>query len=242
MYFDTAAFCGHWPYHHLRDSDVQQMLARYHAAGIDAGLMSSLDAVFYQDPWEADGPLVAALAGTNWRVAMSLNPMMPWAQQLIAQGKNAGVAAVRLYPCVHDYAVDDPQVVALCRRAGELGLPVILTTRMLDDRVCYLLKQRETEAERIVNLVRQCENTRFLVSNATARGVLDLAPVPENLWVDTAGQRIDGFVETQTDVPLDRFLFGSFAPLQCIRSSRHLIPQELRQQVMCDNVRTFFEG
>lgn len=241
MYFDAAAFCGHWPYHHVRNSGVEQMLERYHAAGIDSGLMSSLDAVFYQDPWEADGQLVAALAGSNWRAALSVNPMMPWAEQLLTQGKHAGAAAVRLYPCVHDYAEDDPRVVALCRLAGELGLPVVITNRMLDPRICYLLNQREPETARISNLVRLCENTRFLVSNCVSKEMQELSPLTDNLWLDTAGLRQDFFLETQQNIAPDRFLFGSFAPLQCMHSSLCLIPEELRQQLLCDNIRAFLE-
>ena len=239
MYFDAAAFCGHWPYHRVRNSDLEQMLERYHDVGIDAGLMSSLDAVFYQDPWEADRELVAALAGTNWRVAMSVNPMMPWAGKLLSQGKQAGAVAVRLYPCVHDYAEDDSRVVALCQRAGELGLPVILTMRMLDSRVCYLLHQRDPDMERISRLVRQCSGTKFLMSNSLAKEMQDIQPMPENLWLDTAGLRSDFFLETQQDVPPERILFGSFAPLQCVGSSMCLIPDDLKQQIIYDNAQAF---
>ncbi len=239
MYLDAAAFCGHWPFYRVRNGNLGQMLARYRAAGIDGGVMSSLDAVFYQDPWEADGELVAALAGTNWRVAMSVNPIMPWAEQLLLQGKQAGVGAVRLYPCVHGYDEDDPRVVALCRKAGELGLPVIMTTRMIDRRVCYLLNQRDPDMGRICHLIRQCEGTRFLVSNCLAGEVKALLPLPENLWLDTAGLRTDFYIETQQDIPPERFLFGSFAPLQCIGSAMCLISEDMNQQIMHDNARAF---
>lgn len=241
MYFDAAAFCGHWPFYHVRNGGLEQMLARYHAVGIDGGLMSSLDAVFYQDPWEADRELVEALADTNWRVAMSVNPTMPWAQQLLLQGKNAGVGAVRLYPCVHNYDEDDSRAVTLCRQAGELGLPVIVTTRMMDRRVCYLLNQRDPDMGRICHLARQCEQTRFLVSNCVVKEAQALLPLPENLWLDTAGLRTDFFLETQKDIPPERFLFGSFAPLQCINSSVCLIPDERKQQLMRDNAQAFLQ-
>lgn len=241
MYLDAAAFCGHWPYYRLRNASLEQMLEQYRAANIDGGLMSSLDAVFYQDPWEADEPLVEALAGTNWRVAMSVNPMMPWAEQLLSQGKQAGVGAVRLYPCVHNYEEDDPRVVALCRKAGELGLPVIVTTRMMDRRVCYLLNQRDPDMGRIGNLARQCEGTRFLVSNCVVKEAQALLPLPGNLWLDTAGLRVDFFLETQQDIPSERFLFGSFAPLQCVGSSMSLIPDEMKRQLMRDNAQAFLE-
>ncbi|MBE6941898.1 MAG: hypothetical protein E7455_06440 [Ruminococcaceae bacterium] len=241
MYFDTAAFCGHWPFYHVRNAGLEQMLERYRTTGIDGGLMSSLDAVFYQDPWEADRELVQALAGTHWRVAMSVNPMMPWAEQLLVQGKEAGVGAVRLYPCVHGYDEDDPRVVELCRLAGKLGLPVIITARMEDGRMCYLHEQRNPDMGKISRLARECGQTRFLVSNCLVAEAKALLPLPENLWLDTAGFRADFFLETQQDIPPERFLFGSFAPLQCINSAVCVIPEDGKQQFMCENAQAFLE-
>ena len=241
MYFDTAAFCGHWPYYHVRNAQLEQMLERYRAAGIESGLMSSLDAAFYQDPWEADRELVARLAGTNWRVAMSVNPTMPWAEQLLLQGKEAGVGAVRLYPCLHGYDEDDLRVVKLCQLAGKLELPVIVTARMEDARMCYLYVPRNPDMGRICNLARQCEDTRFLLSNCLAAEVKALLPLPENLWLDTAGIRADFFFETQQDIPPERFLFGSFAPLQCIRSSMCLLPENQKQQLLWENAQAFLK-
>lgn len=241
MYFDAAAFCGHWPYYRVRNGNLEQMLERYRAVGIDGGLMSSLDAVFYQDPWEADGQLAKALAGTNWRVAMSVNPTMPWAEQLLLQGKDAGVGAVRLYPCIHGYDEDAPQVVELCRLAGKLELPVIITTRMEDGRMCYLHDQRNPDMDRIGRLAQQCAHTRFLVSNCLVAEAKALLPLPENLWLDTAGFRLDFFLETQQDIPPERFLFGSFAPLQCINSAMCMIPEGMKQQFMHDNAQAFLD-
>lgn len=239
MYFDAAAFCGHWPYYHVRNAGVEQMLERYRAAGIESGLMSSLDAVFYQDPWEADRELVKALTGTDWRVAMSVNPTMPWAEQLLAQGKEAGVGAVRLYPCIHGYEEDDPRVVELCKRAGELGLPVLITARMEDGRMCYLHEQRNPDMGRISRLALKCGQTKFLVSNALVAEAKALLPLPENLWLDTAGFRVDFFLETQQDIPPERFLFGSFAPLQCVGSAVCVIPEDMKRQVMYENAQAF---
>lgn len=241
MYFDAAAFCGHWPYYHVRNAGLGQMLERYRAAGIESGLMSSLDAVFYQDPWEADRELVKALTGTDWRVAMSVNPTMPWAEQLLAQGKEAGVGAVRLYPCIHGYEEDDPRVVELCKRAGELGLPVLITARMEDGRMCYLHEQRNPDMGRISRLALKCGQTKFLVSNALVAEAKALLPLPENLWLDTAGFRVDFFLETQQDILPERFLFGSFAPLQCISSAICVIPEDKKQQFMCENAQAFLD-
>ena len=50
MYLDAAAFCGHWPYYYLRDGQLPQVVEMLKKSDINGGLMSSLDAIFYNDP------------------------------------------------------------------------------------------------------------------------------------------------------------------------------------------------
>lgn len=241
MYLDAAAFCGHWPYYYLRDGKLEQVQEKLKTNGIEGGLMSSLDACFYNDPWEADGPLVEALKGTNWRVAMSVNPNLPWAKELVQQGKAAGVAAVRLYPCIHDYEENGEKVVSLCRFAGQLGLPVILTMRMEDERMQYLLKQRNPDFSRVRSLAQQCEGTKFLLSNCMIHQVEELLPLLENVWFDTAGFKGEFYLEEQKVIPPERILFGSFAPLQAVASAVLSVPEASKRCIMHDHILAFLK-
>lgn len=241
MYIDTAAFCGHWPYYHLREGALAQVLENLRAAGIEGGLMSSLDAVFYNDPWEADGPLAEALKQTPWRVAMSINPTMPWAKELVQQGRAAGVGAVRLYPCIHGYQEDEACVVELCRLAGQLDLPVILTMRMEDERMAYLLKQDDPDCARIRSLTQQCGNTKFILSNCLVHQVEQLLPLPENVWFDTAGFKAEFYLETQQHIPAGRILFGSFAPLQAVNSALLSVPEPMKKRIMQENAKELYK-
>ena len=241
MYFDAAAFCGHWPYYRLREGNLMQVLQKLSAAGIDGGFLSGLEAVFYNDPWEADGPLTEELKNTNWRVAMSVNPDLPWACQLVQKGFDAGVGAVRLYPCVHRYEEDAENVVSVCRFAGELGLPVILTMRMEDERMQYLLQQQNPDFGRILNLVRQCAQTKFILSNCLVHQVQELLPLPSNVWFDTAGFKGEFYLEDQNSIPQERILFGSFSPLQAVSSAVLSVPETQKEGIMADNFRVFFK-
>lgn len=241
MYFDVAAFCGHWPYYYLRDGQLEQVLEKLKTADIDGGFMSSLDTIFYNDPWEADGRLVEALAGTNWRVAMCINPVLPWAEALLRQGKAAGVGAVRLYPCVHGYKEDDERAVAICRLAGELALPVMVTMRVEDVRMTYLMKEEDPNPECIRNLIAQCENTKFILSNCMVHQVEELLPLPQNVWFDVAGFKGEFFLEAQQSIPQDRILFGSFAPLQALSSVLLSVPEGLKPVIMQKNMKELYK-
>lgn len=241
MYFDAAAFCGHWPYYDLRDSALPQVLEKMKNEGIEGGFMSSLNAIFYNDPWEADENLIKALEGTAWRAAMCVNPKLPWAQSLLRQGKEAGAGAVRLYPCIHDYAEDDPCAVSLCRLAGELELPVIVTLRAEDVRMSYLLKQEDPDLQRVRNLVTRCEGTSFILSNCLTHQVSELLPLPGNVWFDTAGFKGDFFMEQQSMIDPGRILFGSFAPLQCLSSALFCLPESSKSAIMCENGKELYK-
>lgn len=241
MYFDAAAFCGHWPYYRLREGSLPQVLQKLKAAGIEGGFLSSLEAVFYNDPWEADGPLTEELKNTNWRVAMSVNPRLPRADRLVQQGFDAGVGAVRLYPCVHDYEEDGGEAVDVCRFAGQLGLPVILTLRMEDERMQYLLRQRNPDFARIRSLAQQCPGTKFLLSNCLVHQVEELLPLPANVWFDTAGFKGEFYLEDQKSIPPERILFGSFSPLQAVSSAVFSVPEAQKEWVMGRNFRAFLK-
>ena len=241
MYLDVSAFCGHWPYYHLREGKLPQVLENLRQAGIEGGLMSSLDAVFYNDPWEADGPLVEALKETPWRVAMSVNPTLPWTKELVQQGKSAGVGAVRLYPCIHGYKEDEECVVQLCRFAGQLELPVILTLRMEDERLAYLLKQDNPDCARIRALAERCEDTKFVLSNCLVHQVGELLPLPRNVWFDTAGFKSEFYLEEQQSIPANRILFGSFAPLQAVNSAILGVPESMKKRIMQENTKELYK-
>ena len=241
MYFDAAAFCGHWPYYYLRDGKLSQVLDMYKQAGIEGGFLSSLDAIFYNDPWEADGRLIEALKDTAWRVAMCVNPVLPWAESLLRQGKAAGVGAVRLYPCVHGYKENDERAIALCRLAGELDLPVIVTMRMEDARMVYLLRQEDPDCARIRSLITQCPETKFVLSNCLVHQVDEFLPLPENVWFDTAGFKTEFFLETQQIISRERILFGSFAPLQAVNSALLSVPKTMKQAIMRQNMKELYK-
>ena len=241
MYFDAAAFCGHWPFYHLRDGELAQVLEKLKAEHIEGGFLSSLDAIFYNDPWEADGALVETLRGTAWRVAMCVNPTLPWSGLHLQQGKEAGVGAVRLYPCIHGYPEDDERAVAICRLAGMLELPVILTLRVEDVRMSYLMKQEDPDFQRVRSLVLQCPQTKFLLSNCLVHQVSELVPLPENVWMDTAGFKGDFYLESQQEIPKDRIVFGSFAPLQCLSSALFAVTTGEKTAVMQENLKQLYK-
>ena len=230
MNADLCAFAGNWPFRRLRRGSLEDVLADHAARGITGGLMSSLDAISYNDPWEANGPLLAALSGTGWRLAMAADPTLPRCGARLERGVRAGAAAVRLYPGVHGYGLDSPCVSDLLRAAEDMRLPVLITVQLEDPRLEYLLRQRPVDTALLPELAARHPRAA-LVASCCPRALLPEAG-PENLWADTAGLGQALFPLEDLPFPAERLLFGSCAPLQCLDSALLDIPPERREQIL----------
>lgn len=244
MYYDFGAFAGRWPFRHLRCRDWQAQRTRLEKLGIGGGYVSSLEAIFYNDPWEADGPLLAALTG-EWRLAMCVNPRLPWAEMAVTAAKNRGVDGLRLYPGIHRYPLDAPEVCQVCDRAEELGMAVLVTARMEDDRLCYLLEQQSVDAASMCRLAHNHPGAKFVLSGFYLQELAALEEIPENLWADAGGlchglEPVTRLLEG--GVPAERLLFGSFSPLQCAESHLLNLPEPVREAALRENGRRFMEG
>ncbi len=74
--FDCNCFAGNWPFHYIRRNTPQKLLELHRKATIDSGLISSLEAVFYRDPWEADARLLESINGTPYLCAQTMGKKM----------------------------------------------------------------------------------------------------------------------------------------------------------------------
>lgn len=241
MNYDFSAFSGHWPYRYLRRSTVSEQLAEYERLGFSGGCMSSLDAIFYNDPWEADAPLLSALSGTGWKLSMCVNPLLPWAEQALRHAHSLGVRHLRLYPGIHRYPVH--AAAEVCALAEELHMAVIITGRMEDARLCYLLDQRPVSAEDCTALAAQFPNVPFLLSGFNLSELTALSTA-QNLWTDTSGL-CHGLYPVEVLIgggfPVDKILFGSMSPLQCLQSHLLNLPEDHKTHILSTNPKGFLE-
>ena len=220
---DFNCFSGNWPFHKVRYNTVEKIMQLHKRCGIEGGLVSACEAIFYQDPYEAELSLSKELMGTNYYHAMTLNPTLPaWKDDLRRCVEMLGVKAVRLVPGYHGYTLADDVMKEVCDSLRQYNLPLILTLRIEDERTTWMVNPRFIPVTEVKAFLETYTDIPTLVANVRINETADLAPVFEtrqNLFIDTAGFMRGLFpVDTAYPYVKGQMVFGSNAPcseMQC---------------------------
>lgn len=244
--FDFNCFSGNWPFYKNRYNTIEKLAQQHKRCGIDGGLVSSLEAIFYQDPYEAEVALSKELAGTNYCQAMILNPTLPaWKDELDRCVKELGIKAVRLVPGYHSYLLTDPVVDDVCVALRQYDLPLVLTLRVGDERTVWMVKPRLLAADELVSFLTKNSDIPTLLANVRLNESFNLKDVfaqRQNLFMDTSGFMRglfpvdDAFVYTN-----GQLVFGSNAPLfemQCFTylTDRSLLTDQQKADLYASSI------
>ena len=227
-YMDFNCFTGNWPFYKVRCNTVEKLAARHKSIGVEGGYLSALEAIFYQDPYEAELALAQELKGTGYRHAMLLNPTLPgWKDDLRRALRELDIQAIRLVPGYHNYLLTDPVVAEAMEAIRASGLPLLLTLRMLDDRSAYGIRPRPIPDQEIADFLAAYPDVLTILANVRVVQLRNLAPLfaqRKNLFADTSGF-MAGLFPVEDALPLvqDQLVFGTNAPLIEMHSIRHII-------------------
>ncbi|HQK95315.1 MAG TPA: amidohydrolase family protein [Armatimonadota bacterium] len=217
MRLDVCAWCATWPFHGVPHSDVDGLLHLMDRAAIDGALVAPLDAVFDRDCRGPNARLARALATRGDRMAFCAmaNPRYPgWQETVRIADEDWGAVAVRVIPTYHGYRTDDQSLVELAEVLAERQLPLIVTTRLLDERSHPPAFRVPPAAMEGVNALRaRVPRVTLVVSWAR---VAEIAALDDNVAVDLSGvQGPGGFLESLLEPPGQRrVLLGTGAVLQ----------------------------
>lgn len=217
---DFNCFAGNWPFFRLRNNTVEKIAACHRKCGISGGFLSSLEAIFYQDPYEAELELSRHLEGTPYMHAMVLNPTLPgWQDDLKRAYEKLHIRAVRFVPGFQNYQLTDPCVEAVMDALRQYRLPLVVTMRMRDERTMWMLQPKEIPVEELRAFLEENADIPTLITHirpGETEKLSDLFSARENLFVDNSGFK-DGLFA------LDRLwnntatgghiVYGSGAPL-----------------------------
>ena len=223
---DFNGFAGNWPFFRVRSNTVEKLAQLHRRCGIEGGFVSSLEAIFYQDPWEAELQLSRQLEGTPYMHAMVLNPTLPgWKDDLKRAVGQLKIKAVRLVPGFQGYTLQDPVMDEVCAMLREFGLFLIVTLRMRDERTMYMLQPESISMEVLQSFLDKNGDIPTLITHIRTAETEKLSPqleARENLFVDISGFKDGLFVLDRMVLETaarGHLVYGSGAPLMELQAT-----------------------
>ena len=226
---DFNFFSGNWPFHKVRYNTLQKVSELHKRVNIEGGIVSSLEAIFYQDPYEAEKALAKEIKGTSYMQAMVLNPMLPgWKYDLERAVSELSVKAVRLMPGFHGYRLTDAVMDEVADALRLYKLPLIITLRMEDERVTWMFHPKTVDMNDVIAFLEKNDDIVTLVSNIRLHQIAALNDLFEkryNLFVDTSGLKDSLFtMELVWQSPArNHVVYGSLAPIFELQSTSLLV-------------------
>jgi len=214
---DLNAAVGHWPFVAGWAERVDELAAAMAEAGVTQAHVSAAEAVLAPDPLTATQRLCDSLAEHERLVpAAVVDPTLRTAEaDLRRVVSNWPVRLVKLYPAFGGYSAEDDRVAAMVQAAGAEGVLTAVVMRLEDDRNQHrVMRVEPVGADAVTSLAAKVAPLPLLILNGLKGEVTGLARRAENLFFDIA------FVESGAslpdllqDVPAERLVFGSNAPL-----------------------------
>ena len=245
---DVNCLLGSWPFRKLYKNTFEDLKKVHKNNGITSGYVSSLNSIFYNDPFEGEMDLHEAIKDDPaYKHVLTINPLLPAFEEDIAKGIELfNIKGVRIYPYYHGYTLDNKYVDELCGILARTGLPLFLTFRMEDERMNYMSSPRMPDTAEIADFMdKHPENSIVLIGIRyhEAEALKDIINSRSNVLLDTSGLKDLLFVieKILKLINPDKLVYGSLHPLYCLKSTLLLvekaeIDEKVRNMVLQANV------
>lgn len=239
---DVNCLLGHWPFRKLYKNTFEDLKKVHRENGIGSGYVSSLNSIFYNDPFEGDEELHEEIKDTAYHHVLTVNPCLPQVREDIRRGlKLFGIKGVRIYPGYHGYKLCDKSVEDLCAVLHEFGLPLFLSVRLEDERLDYLMQPGTPSVDELSAFLGSHPDNAILVLTARYSEITALKAhfnARSNLFFDTSGLKDLLFVieKLLKEVPAHPMVYGSLHPLYCLRSTMLLVEKACIEDDVKDRI------
>jgi predicted TIM-barrel fold metal-dependent hydrolase len=245
---DVNCFIGAYPFRELPHPEPAALVRVLEREGIERAWVGHLPTAFHRDVTAGNDALFAALEPHRAQLdpVPAIRPDWPHWERALAAAHALGARAVRAYPTQYGMGPHDAGMARLAGACGELGVPLVLTTRFEDARQRSAIDASpELSAAHVRAIVRADARAEVIV---TAAG---RALVEESHWGLTPDERSrlrwdiswiwgppeDHLAHLFRTIGSDRFLFGSGWPLRLVQSpiaNLELLPAELRRMRLAE--------
>ncbi len=257
MVIDGVAYLGNWPFRPLRYNTAETMLERMDRCEIDCAVVSSLNAVLYQDVMNGNRELAKAIKGSNRFIPLAvINPAYPhWREDFLYCLDELGMKGLEIFPGYHNYSLDLPELKELLQMAAQRGVPVRVPGRLVDIRGRHWMDTPENlGAADMKKIVELSPETDFLIcscNTAAAAKAIQSTGVPHQGRVLYDFSRLERFsfspaFQTLIDTVGDnKIYFGTCAPFQYpevqqVKLHYSGFSEQTIQKILSENLSTLF--
>jgi len=237
MIIDFHVLLGRWPYMPLKYDTVSGVLDLMDRAGIDIGVVTSLNSVFHYDSEIGNHEVGLACQQHPDRFIpfVVINPnLMNWKQHLHECLDKYDVKGIKLHPDYHKYSLLEKKTAEVMAEAEKYNLPVYIQTSLLDMRhhPGYSLVP-EIPIEKVAQTIEHFRNNTFIIGGGkhfrTRASELIKATSRKNFYLvtDGIGGPFDGIGGLLNERGSTRLLFGSRTPVLYTEAALDVIKQSV---------------
>lgn len=217
---DTNVTVSRWPFRRCPLDDTPALVAKLHEQNVTQAWAGTFDGLLQKDLGSANARLATECrAYADLLVPFgSVNPRLPdWEEELRRCAEVHRMPGIRLHPNYHGYKLDDPAFTRLLTLAADKKLLVQLAVVMEDERTLHPLVQvPPVDTAPLADLLKKTPGLRLQLLNAfrTLRGepLLRLAAAGAHFEIAML-EGVGGVANLLKQLPAERLLFGSHAPL-----------------------------
>lgn len=219
---DVNVSLSRWPLRRLPLDETPALVDSLRTNGVQQAWTGSYDALLHKDIAAVNANLARACTEDGGGILVpfgTVNPMLPgWEEDLRRCTEEHAMPGIRLHPNYHGYTLDNPAFARLLQLAAERNLIVQITVLLEDERMMHpLLQVPHTDLVPLPSVLESLPPLRLVLLNAfrgVSRDLIKQLTSSGETYVEIAAiEGAAGIAKLLEDVPEERVLFGSHAPL-----------------------------
>lgn len=248
---DVNCMLGQWPFRKIHKCTFADLINIHKENNIAYGFVSSINSIFYNDPFEGDMELHNIIKDTDYNHILTVNPTLPGFREDIEKAiRNFNIKGVRVYPGYHEYKLNNRSLLELCDILKHLGLPLLLTMRLEDERLDYLFRPSILPMEEVGAFLSDNEGLGVLLLTFRQEELIKIKDVilaNAGIYYDTSGLKNYLFAveKSLADFGYEKMVYGSLHPLFCLKSTyfsveKAELEEPVKERILCKNAEKLF--